>query len=127
VFSSSKLERATYDSVAFRFIAANDHPDHDTIATFRRRLLKEIEKLFVDVLRLAGEIGEDGHDGLGLGSHRNPAATCRRTGCPPAIRLDGASFFRIFQAVYLSQVRPGRGLNMYPCKQRHFDWFTPRH
>ena len=43
VFSSRKLERATYDSVAFRFIAANDHPDHDTIATFRRRFLKEIE------------------------------------------------------------------------------------
>src|SRR6202043_1552475 len=57
VFSSRKLERATYDSVAFRFIAANDHPDHDTIATFRRRFLKEIEKLFVDVLRLAGEMG----------------------------------------------------------------------
>ena len=37
VFSSRKLERATYDSVAFRFIAANDHPDHDTIAAFRRR------------------------------------------------------------------------------------------
>jgi len=34
VFSSRKLERATYDSVAFRFIAANDHPDHDTIAAF---------------------------------------------------------------------------------------------
>jgi transposase len=33
VFSSRKLERATCDSVAFRFIAANDHPDHDTIAT----------------------------------------------------------------------------------------------
>ena len=32
VFSSRKLERATYDSVAFRYIAANDHPDHDTIA-----------------------------------------------------------------------------------------------
>jgi transposase len=41
VFSSRKLERATYDSVAFRFIAANDHPDHDTIATFQRRFLKE--------------------------------------------------------------------------------------
>jgi transposase len=57
VFSSRKLERATYDSVAFRFIAANDHPDHDTIATFRRRFLKEIEKLFVDVLKLAREMG----------------------------------------------------------------------
>jgi hypothetical protein len=57
VFSSRKLERATYDSVAVRFIAANDHPDHDTIATFRRRFLKEIEALFVKVLLLAREMG----------------------------------------------------------------------
>ena len=57
VFSSRKLERATYDSVAFRFIAANDHPDHDTIATFRRRFLKEIEALFVRVLEVAREMG----------------------------------------------------------------------
>lgn len=57
VFSSRKLERATYDSVAFRFIAANDHPDHDTIASFRRRFLKEIEGLFVQVLLLAREMG----------------------------------------------------------------------
>jgi transposase len=42
VFSSRRLERATYDSVAFRFVAANEHPDHDTIATFRRRFLKHI-------------------------------------------------------------------------------------
>src|SRR3979409_1421239 len=57
VFSSRKLERATYDSVSFRFIAANDHPDHDTIATFRRRFRKEIEALFVKVLLLAREMG----------------------------------------------------------------------
>jgi len=57
VFSSRKLERATYDSVAFRFIAANEHPDHDTIAAFRRRFLKEIEGLFVQVLLVAREMG----------------------------------------------------------------------
>jgi len=57
VFSSRKLERATYDSVAFRFLAANEHPDHDTIATFRRRFLKDIEALFVQVLLLAREMG----------------------------------------------------------------------
>ena len=50
IFLSRKLERATYDSVAFRFIATNDHPDYDTIATFRRRFLKQIEGLFVQVL-----------------------------------------------------------------------------
>jgi Transposase domain (DUF772) len=57
VFSSRKPERATYDSVAFRFIAGNEHPDHDTIATFRRRFLKQIEGLFVEVLKLAREMG----------------------------------------------------------------------
>ena len=53
VFSSRKLERATYDSVAFRYIAANDHPDHDTIATFRKRFLSEITPLFVQILQIA--------------------------------------------------------------------------
>ena len=57
VFSSRKLERATYDSVAFRFIAANEHPDHDTIAAFRRRFLQQIEALFVQVLGVAREMG----------------------------------------------------------------------
>jgi transposase len=57
VFSSRNLERATHDSVAFRFIAANEHPDHDTIATFRRRFLRQIEALFVQVLVMAREMG----------------------------------------------------------------------
>jgi transposase len=57
VFSSRKLERATYDSVAFRFIAANEHPDHDTIAAFRRRFVKPVETLFVQVLGVAREMG----------------------------------------------------------------------
>ena len=57
VYSSRKIERATYDSVAFRFIAGNTHPDHDTLATFRRRFLAEIEKLFVQVLLMARAAG----------------------------------------------------------------------
>jgi transposase len=57
VFSSRALERATHDSVAFRFIAANEHPDHDTIATFRRRFLRQIEGLFVQVLGVARAMG----------------------------------------------------------------------
>jgi transposase len=60
VFSSRKLERASYDSVAFRFIAANQHPGHDTIASFRRRFLKRIEALFVQVLVMAREMGKAG-------------------------------------------------------------------
>ena len=56
VFSSRKIERATYDSLAFRFIAANQHPDHDTLATFRRRFLNEFSELFVQVLQVACEM-----------------------------------------------------------------------
>ena len=52
-FSSRKIERATYDSLAFRFIAANSHPDHDTLATFRRRFAKAFEATFVQVLQVA--------------------------------------------------------------------------
>jgi transposase len=55
--SSRKIERATYDSVAFRYIAANTHPDHDTLAHFRRRFGAQFEQLFVQVLMLAREMG----------------------------------------------------------------------
>src|SRR5438034_10900718 len=57
VFSSRKLERATYEAVPFRFIAGNLHPDHDTLATFRRTFLPELKELFVQVLLLAQEAG----------------------------------------------------------------------
>jgi len=57
VFSSRKIEQATYDSVAFRFITANTHPDHDTIATFRKRFLGQLKPLFVQILLLAREMG----------------------------------------------------------------------
>ena len=57
VFSSRKLEQSTYDSVAFRYIAANTHPDHDTIASFRQRFLPELENLFVRILEIAQEMG----------------------------------------------------------------------
>src|SRR5688572_571727 len=57
VFSSRALERASYDSVAVRFIAGNEHPDHDTIAGFRKRFLGQIEPLFVEVLKLARAMG----------------------------------------------------------------------
>ena len=52
VHSSRKIERVCHDSVAFRFIAATTHPDHDSIANFRRRFLSQIEALFVQVLML---------------------------------------------------------------------------
>jgi transposase len=57
VFSTRKIERATYESVPFRFIAGNMHPDHDTLATFRHTFLQELKDLFVQVLLLAQQAG----------------------------------------------------------------------
>jgi len=54
-FSSRKIERATYDSLAFRFIACNRHPDHDTLANFRKRFGQEFQAAFVQVLEVARE------------------------------------------------------------------------
>ena len=56
-FSSRKLEKATYDSLAFRYICANTHPDHDTIAAFRKRFLKELEGFFVQILLIGQAMG----------------------------------------------------------------------
>lgn len=53
--SSRKIERATYDSLAFRFIACDQHPDHDTLATFRRRFGDQFADAFVQVLQVARE------------------------------------------------------------------------
>ena len=54
-FSSRKIERATYDSLAFRFVAGNQHPDHDTLATFRKRFGAQFAEIFVQVLQVARE------------------------------------------------------------------------
>jgi transposase len=56
-FSSRKIERSTYDSVAARYLCGNTHPDHDTIAKFRRENGELIRCCFVQVLELAREMG----------------------------------------------------------------------
>ena len=56
-FSSRKLERATYDSIAYRYICANRNPDHDSINSFRKRFMKELEGMFVEILVIAREVG----------------------------------------------------------------------
>ena len=53
VFSSRKIERGTYETIPLRFIAGGLHPDHDTIAHFRKTFLGEIQDLFVQILLLA--------------------------------------------------------------------------
>jgi transposase len=57
IFSSRRIERATYRDIAVRFVAANLHPDHDTIAVFRRANKAAFEAAFLQVLLLAREAG----------------------------------------------------------------------
>jgi transposase len=57
IFSSRRLERATYEQIPFGYLAGNLHPDHDTLANFRRTFLSQIEDLFVQVLLLAHTAG----------------------------------------------------------------------
>ena len=57
VFSSRKIEQATYESIPFRFLAGGLHPDHDTIAHFRKVFLADLKALFVQVLLVAQEAG----------------------------------------------------------------------
>jgi len=68
MFSSRKMEAATYESVPMRYVAANQHPDHDTICTFRRRFLEPLSDLFVQILEIAHqmelvEVGDVAIDG----------------------------------------------------------------
>jgi transposase len=56
VFSSRKIERATYRDISVRYLTADTHPDHDTICTFRRNNFTAISEAFVDVLELAKEL-----------------------------------------------------------------------
>ena len=57
VASSRRIERATYEDVAFRYLAADQHPDHDTIAAFRQEQLTPLAQLFVQVLQLCQRAG----------------------------------------------------------------------
>jgi transposase len=57
VVSSRKIERATYEDVAFRYLAADQHPDHDTIADFRQTHLKSLAGLFIQALQLCEKAG----------------------------------------------------------------------
>lgn len=52
-FSSRKIEKATYEDLGFRYVAGGLHPDHDTIAHFRKTFLPELQGLFVEILLLA--------------------------------------------------------------------------
>jgi transposase len=74
VRSSRKIEKATYETIAFRYLAADEHPDHDVIADFRKTHLEALSELFVTALRLCQKaglvnLGQIAIDGTKLAAH----------------------------------------------------------
>jgi transposase len=57
VASSRRIEKKTYEDIAFRVIAAGQHPDHSTVSEFRRQHLEVLAGLFAQVLALCQKAG----------------------------------------------------------------------
>ena len=70
------LEQASYDSIAVRYATTNTHPDHDTISSFRKRFLKQIEAILVQVLCYAQATKISMQFGVGNISRNESAAAC---------------------------------------------------
>lgn len=79
IFSSRKIERATYQHVSVRYLAANHHPDHDTIAEFRRKNGALIKQVFVELLRLSRELGLLKLGQIAIDGTKIAAATTKRS------------------------------------------------
>jgi transposase len=77
VLSSRKIEKATYENLAFRFVAGGLHPDHDTLANFRKTFLIEIQELFVQILLLAKLAGVLKLGNLSLDGSKIHADACK--------------------------------------------------
>jgi len=57
VYSSRKIQTRTFEDIAFRYLSGDQHPDHATIAEFRKRHLEALSGLFMQALRLCSEAG----------------------------------------------------------------------
>ena len=75
IFGSRRIERATYRDIGVRYVAANCHPDHDTLCTFRRNNFDAVAEAFVQVLLLAKELKV-----LRVGTVKRDAASTDRGG-----------------------------------------------
>lgn len=118
VYSSRRIERATFDSVAFRFIAADPHPDHDTLSTFRKNYLKPLQSLFVQVLVLAqemkllklGKLSLDGTKVQANASKHSAPSYGRACKQEERLRTEIAELFRLAEDADASEVPDGMNL-----------------
>jgi transposase len=120
VFSSRKIEKATYESIPFRFIAGGLHPDHDTIAHFRKRFLKEIKELFVQILLLAegagvlklGNISIDGSKVHADASKSHAVSYGRLTELEAQLQQEVQELFSLGEQADQGEVELPEGLDM---------------
>ncbi len=106
VFSSRQIERATWRGVGVRFMTGDTHPDHDTICTFRRENLDLIAQTFLEVLKLAREMGllEGGDHQRRSGTHiRANASEAQECGLCASGRVGGQLKLDIAQLLEKSQ------------------------
>ena len=115
VFSSRKLERATYESIPFRYLAGNLHPDHDTLAHFRRTFLAEIQAVFVQILLVAQQVGvldlgvvsQDGTK-IHADASKSQAVSYQRLGeLEPRVQAEVAALFALAEQAEGPGVPPG--------------------
>lgn len=118
VFSSRKIEKGTYESIPFRFIAGGLHPDHDTIANFRKTFLEEIKELFVQTLLLAqaagkfelGNISLDGSKVHADASKSHAVSYKRLTELEAQLRTEVQELFTVGEQADQGDIRLPEGL-----------------
>jgi transposase len=118
VFSSRKIEKGTYESIPFRFIAGGLHPDHDTIANFRKTFLEEIKELFVQTLLLAqaagkfelGNISLDGSKVHADASKSHAVSYKRLTELEAQLRTEVQELFTVGEQANQGDIRLPEGL-----------------
>jgi transposase len=119
LFSSRKIEQATYESLPFRFLAGGLHPDHDTIAHFRQQFLEEIKDLFVQVLLLAqaagvlklGNLSLDGSKIHADASKSKAVSYKRLLELEGVLRSEVEALFKLAEAAEAGEVPEGCNLN----------------
>jgi len=120
LFSSRKIEKATYESIPFRYIAGGLHPDHDTIANFRKTFLNEIQELFVQILLLAqaagvlqlGNISLDGSKIHADASKSKAVSYKRLIEIESQLRKEVCELFEMGEKIDQGDMQMPAGLNM---------------
>lgn len=119
-FSSRKIEKATYEDLGFRFVAGGLHPDHDTIANFRKTFLPELQGLFVQILLLAqlsgvlkiGNLSLDGSKIHADASKSKAVSYGRLKELETSLREEVAHLFALGEQADQGEIKLPEGLNL---------------